>query len=31
VGNSIAREKDINDATAEALKGAIKEYKQGFK
>jgi F-type H+-transporting ATPase subunit alpha len=31
IGNSIAREKDINDATSEALKGAIKEYKQGFK
>jgi F-type H+/Na+-transporting ATPase subunit alpha len=31
VGSSIAREKDINPATAEALKGAIREFKQGFK
>ena len=31
VGNSIAREKDINPATAEALKGAIQEFKQSFK
>src|SRR5271157_1308330 len=31
VVNSIAREKDLNPATAEALKGAIQEFKQGFK
>ncbi len=31
VGNSIAREKDINQATAEALKGAINEFKRSFK
>jgi F-type H+-transporting ATPase subunit alpha len=31
VGNSIAREKDINPAIAEALKGAIQEFKQSFK
>ena len=31
IGNSIAREKDINPATAEALKGAIQEFKQSFK
>jgi F-type H+-transporting ATPase subunit alpha len=31
VGNSIAREKDINPATSEALKGAIQEFKQTFK
>jgi F-type H+/Na+-transporting ATPase subunit alpha len=31
VSNSIAREKDINPATTEALKGAIQEFKQSFK
>ena len=31
VGNSIAREKDLNPATTEALKGAIQEFKQSFK
>ena len=31
VGNSIAREKDLNPATSEALKGAIQEFKQTFK
>ena len=31
VGNSIAREKDINPSTAEALKGAIQEFKRSFK
>jgi F-type H+-transporting ATPase subunit alpha len=31
IGNSIAREKDINDATSEALKGAVQEFKKGFK
>jgi F-type H+-transporting ATPase subunit alpha len=31
VANSIAREKDINTATEEALKGAINEFKQSFK
>ena len=31
VEKSIAREKDINPATAEALKGAIQEFKQSFK
>jgi F-type H+/Na+-transporting ATPase subunit alpha len=31
VANSIAREKDINPATEEALKGAINEFKQSFK
>jgi F-type H+-transporting ATPase subunit alpha len=31
VGNSIAREKDLNDATSQALKGAIQEFKQTFK
>jgi F-type H+-transporting ATPase subunit alpha len=31
VGNSIAREKDISPATEEALKGAIKEFKQNFR
>jgi len=31
IGNSIAREKDINQATAEALKGAINEFKRSFK
>jgi F-type H+-transporting ATPase subunit alpha len=31
VANSIAREKDINAATEEALKGAINEFKQSFK
>jgi F-type H+-transporting ATPase subunit alpha len=31
VGNSIAREKDLNPATTEALKGAIQEFKQIFK
>jgi F-type H+-transporting ATPase subunit alpha len=31
IGNSIAREKDLNDATAQALKGAIQEFKQSFK
>ncbi|MDD5289047.1 MAG: F0F1 ATP synthase subunit alpha [Dehalococcoidales bacterium] len=31
VGNAIAREKDISAATEEALKGAIKEFKQNFK
>ena len=30
VGNSIAREKDINPATSEALKGAINEFKVSF-
>jgi F-type H+/Na+-transporting ATPase subunit alpha len=29
--NTIAREKDLNPATAEALKGAIQEFKQTFK
>ena len=31
VANSIAREKDIDPATEEALKGAINEFKQSFK
>ena len=31
IGNSIAREKDINDAISEALKGAVQEFKKGFK
>ncbi len=31
VSNTIAREKDISPATEEALKGAIKEFKQSFK
>ena len=31
VGNSIAREKDLNPATTEALKAAIQEFKQSFK
>jgi F0F1-type ATP synthase alpha subunit len=31
VGNSISREKDINPATEEALKGAINEFKQSFR
>jgi F-type H+-transporting ATPase subunit alpha len=31
IGNSIAREKDLNPATSEALKGAIQEFKQSFK
>jgi F-type H+-transporting ATPase subunit alpha len=31
VGNSIAREKDLNEATSQALKGAIQEFKQSFK
>lgn len=31
IGNSIAREKDIDVATEEALKGAIKEFKQSYK
>jgi F-type H+-transporting ATPase subunit alpha len=31
VGNSIAREKDLNPATTDALKGAIQEFKQIFK
>ena len=31
VGNSIAREKDLNPATSEALKGAINEFKSTFK
>jgi F-type H+-transporting ATPase subunit alpha len=31
VVNSIAREKDLNQATAEALKGAINEFKRSFK
>jgi F-type H+-transporting ATPase subunit alpha len=31
VVNAIAREKDLNPETAEALKGAIQEFKQGFK
>jgi F-type H+-transporting ATPase subunit alpha len=29
--NSIAREKDLSTATSEALKGAVQEFKQGFK
>jgi F-type H+-transporting ATPase subunit alpha len=31
VGSSIAREKDLNEATSQALKGAIQEFKQSFK
>jgi len=31
VVNSIAREKDLSTATSEALKGAVQEFKQGFK
>ena len=31
VVNSIAREKDLNPATTETLKGAVREFKQGFK
>jgi F-type H+-transporting ATPase subunit alpha len=31
VVNSIAREKDLSQATSEALKGAIQEFKQTFK
>jgi F-type H+-transporting ATPase subunit alpha len=31
VGNTISREKDISSATEEALKGAVKEFKQSFK
>ncbi len=29
--NAIAREKDLSTATSEALKGAVQEFKQGFK
>ena len=29
--NAIAREKDLSAATSEALKGAVQEFKQGFK
>ena len=31
VVNAIAREKDLSTATLEALKGAVQEFKQGFK
>jgi F-type H+-transporting ATPase subunit alpha len=31
IGNSIAREKDLNPATSEALKGTINEFKSTFK
>jgi F-type H+-transporting ATPase subunit alpha len=31
VVNAIAREKDLSTATSEALKGAVQEFKQGFK